>query len=54
MSYLDSYQFRNRKFKFCFYILVHNGLNDLVQVCILLKVIYVYKYLHEGDDDSIL
>ena len=45
MGYLDSYQFSNRKFKFCFYILVDNGLNVLLQMCIFLKVIYMYKYL---------
>ena len=45
MGYLDSYQFINRKFKFCFYILVDNGLNFLLQIWIFLKVIYMYKYL---------
>ena len=42
---LDSYQLSNRKFKFWFYILVDNGFNDLPQICIFLKVIYMYKYL---------
>ena len=45
MGYLGSYQISNRKFKFCFYILVDNGLNVLLQICIFLKVIYMYKYL---------
>ena len=45
MGYLDSYQFGNRKFKFFFYILVDNGLNVLLQICIFLKAIYMYKYL---------
>ena len=39
MGYLDRYQFSNKKFKFCFYILVDNGLNVLLQKCIFLKVI---------------
>ena len=29
MGYLDNYQSSNRKLKFCFYILVDNGLNVL-------------------------
>ena len=37
MGYLDSYQFSNKKFKF--------RLNVLLQICIFLKVIYMYKYL---------
>ena len=46
MGYLDSYQFSNRRFKFCSYILVDNGLNMLFQICIFLKeVTYMYKYL---------
>ena len=38
MGYLDSYQFSYQKFK-SFYILVDNGLNVLLQICIFLKVI---------------
>ena len=45
MDYLDSYQFNHRKFKICFYILVDNGLNVLLQICIFRKIIYMYKYL---------
>ena len=45
MGYLDSYQFGNGKFKFCFYILVDNGLNVQLQICIFLNVTYMYKYL---------
>ena len=45
MGYLDSYQLSNQEFKFCFYILVDNGLNALLQICIFMKVIYMYKYL---------
>ena len=45
MGYLDSFQFSNSKFKFCFYILADHGLNVLLQICIFLKVIYMYKYL---------
>ena len=45
MSYLDSYKFSNRQFEFCFEILVDNGLNVLLQICIFLEVIYMYKYL---------
>ena len=45
MRYVDSYQFSNRNFKFCFYILVDNDLNVLLQICIFLKVRYMYKYL---------
>ena len=41
-GYLDRYQFSNRRFKFCFYVLVDNGLNVLFQICIFVKeVIYV-------------
>ena len=42
-GYLDTYQFSNNmRFKFCFYILVDNGLNVLFQICIFVKeVIYV-------------
>ena len=45
MGYLDNFQFSNSKFKVCFYILADNGLNGLLQICIFLKVIYMYKYL---------
>ena len=41
-DYSNSYQFSNRRFKFCFYILLDNGLNVLFQICIFLKeVLYV-------------
>ena len=45
MGYLDSYQFSKRKFKFCFYILADNGLNVLLQIRIVLKVIVIYIYI---------
>ena len=49
MGYLDDWNLIFRylygKFKFCFYILVDNGLNVLLQICIFLKVICMYKYL---------
>ena len=43
-DYLDTYQFSNGRFKLCFYILVDNGLNVLLQICIFLKEV-VCKYL---------
>ena len=45
MGNLDSYQFKNRKLQFCFYILIENDLNVLLQICIFLKVLYMYKHL---------
>ena len=44
-DYSDSYQFSNTRFKFCFYILVDDGLNVLFQICIFLKeVIYIQVF----------
>ena len=54
MGNLDSYQFKNRKLQFCFYILIENDLNVLLQICIFLKVLYMYKHLGRwGPLDSI-
>ena len=49
----NSYQLGNRRLKFCFYILVENGLNVLFSICIFSERGYICANIYKSDDHSV-